>query len=61
MTTDTDHDLIRWATSHTIYELRRRRDEEWHTGDEWDALDARIATLERWHRYVKLDKEFSHD
>ena len=59
MSTDTDHDLLRWATSHTIHELRRRRDEEWHTGGEWDDLDARIATLERWHRYVKLDKEFN--
>jgi hypothetical protein len=54
----TDHDLIRWATSHTIHELRRRRDEEWHTGDEYDKITARIDRLERWHRYVKLDAEF---
>ena len=58
MSNDTDHDLIRWATSHTIHELRRHRDEEWHTGDEWDAITARIERLERWHRYVKLDREF---
>ena len=54
----TDHDLIRWATSHTLHELKRRRDEEWHTGDEYDKIAGRIATLERWHTYVKLDAEF---
>ena len=55
----TDHDLIRWATSHTLDELKRRRDEEWHTGDEYDKIAGRIATLERWHTYVKLDAEFN--
>ena len=56
--TDTDHDVIRWATSHTLHKLKRRRDDEWHTGDEYDRIVARIARLERWHEYVKLDKEF---
>jgi len=55
----TDHDLLRWTTSHTLHKLRQRRDDKWHTGDEYDKIEWRIRRLERWHEYVKLDKEFS--
>ena len=56
--TDTDHDLLRWTTSAMIHDLKDRRDNEWHTGDSYDEVVWKIDRLERFHEYVKLDKQF---
>jgi hypothetical protein len=41
-----------------IHTLATNRDEEWHTGDGYDCLQARIDRLDRFKQYVKLHKEF---
>jgi hypothetical protein len=56
---ETSYLLLRTTTTRMLHELRHRRDNEWHTGDEYDKITGKIDRLERFMTYVELRREFS--
>lgn len=57
--TETSHLLLRTTATKMCYDIQDRLDDEWHSGDEYDRLVAKLNRLDRFKEYVKLHREFN--